>query len=74
MNVFFFQTGALEGQHFIKNGVLIPLSEQNLIDCSGGKYGNKGCDYGYVNKAFEYVMENKGIATEDDYPYEAAVS
>ncbi|GFG33746.1 hypothetical protein Cfor_05105 [Coptotermes formosanus] len=69
----FSATGALEGQHFIKNGVLIPLSEQNLIDCSGGKYGNKGCDYGYVNKAFEYVMENKGIATEDDYPYEAAV-
>jgi len=63
----------LEGQHFKKNGTLTVLSEQNLVDCSF-VFGNLGCDGGYVSQAFEYIKINRGIDTEETYPYSAEVN
>ncbi|XP_017008397.2 procathepsin L-like [Drosophila takahashii] len=63
----FVTAGALEGQHFRKTGKLIPLSPQNLIDCSQS-YGNMGCKGGWLDRSIAYIKEN-GIATEQEYPY-----
>jgi cathepsin L len=63
----FSATGALEGQWFRKTGNLVSLSEQNLVDCDAADYGCKG---GWPYKAFEYIITNNGIDTEQSYPYD----
>lgn len=65
----FAATGTLEGQHFRKSGKLESMSEQNLVDCTF-KYGCYGCQGGLTDKALLYIKVNKGIDSEDSYPYE----
>jgi len=62
-------TGTTEGQAFLKTGVLTPLSQQNLMDCSWPQ-GNDACDGGLDYRAYEWIMEHDGkLATEESYPY-----
>ncbi|ELV10757.1 Aryl hydrocarbon receptor nuclear translocator [Tupaia chinensis] len=62
----FSSVGALEGQLKKKTGKLLNLSPQNLVDCVSE---NDGCGGGYMTNAFQYVQKNRGIDSEDAYPY-----
>ncbi|KAL9237989.1 hypothetical protein vseg_012473 [Gypsophila vaccaria] len=58
---------AVEGINQIVTGDLISLSEQELVECDTTY--NEGCNGGNMDKAFEFIIKNGGIDTDDDYPY-----
>ncbi|KAK7269863.1 hypothetical protein RIF29_22641 [Crotalaria pallida] len=65
----FSTVAAVEGINQIVTGELISLSEQELVDCD--KKYNMGCNGGLMDYAFEFIVKNGGIDTEEDYPYRA---
>jgi cathepsin L len=66
----FSTTGAVEGAEFVATGKLTSYSEQQLVDCAGGTWGNYGCNGGLMDYAFNYIKSNP-LETESDYPYTA---
>jgi len=74
----FSTTGAIEGVnalYYKRHGgndtdALEAVSEQELVDCDTA---DSGCNGGLMDYAFSFVVENDGIDTEKDYPYDARV-
>ncbi|OWM73356.1 hypothetical protein CDL15_Pgr001470 [Punica granatum] len=59
---------ATEGINQLTTGKLTSLSEQELVDCDI-KGEDQGCEGGLMEDAFEFIIHNKGITTETNYPY-----
>ncbi|CAL4915019.1 unnamed protein product [Urochloa decumbens] len=64
----FVTAATIESITKIKTGKLVSLSEQELIDCD--PYDG-GCNLGYFVNGYKWVIENGGLTTEANYPYQA---
>ena len=63
--------GGGAGIFYIENGQLISFSEQELVDCD--KLGNggrdHGCNGGLMDNAFNWIIKQDGLCSEEEYPY-----
>ncbi|GMP72212.1 hypothetical protein CsSME_00030320 [Camellia sinensis var. sinensis] len=64
----FSAVAATEGIHQLKTGKLISLSEQELVDCDTSQ--DQGCGGGEMDSAFKFIINNNGLTTEANYPYD----
>jgi cathepsin L len=63
----FSATGSLEPALALAGQGMNNLSEQELVDCSSA-YGNAGCNGGWMDSAFDYVLDH-GLSATSDYKY-----
>lgn len=66
----FASVAAVEAVYQISEGILVPLSEQQLIDCDKK---SEGCVSGSFDNGFQAIIDSDGVLQEADYPYQALV-
>ncbi|XP_012533189.1 cathepsin L1 isoform X1 [Monomorium pharaonis] len=59
---------SIEGQIFKQTGMLLPVSAQQLVDCSTTT-GNLGCIGGSLRNTLKYLEKSKGLMSGSTYPY-----
>ena len=64
----FSAVAAMEGITQLKTGKLVSLSEQELVDYNTSGQ-DQGCEGGLMDDAFDFILNNKGLTTESNYPY-----
>lgn len=64
----FSSTNAIEANMRLNNYTIDRLSEQELVDCSNKNYG---CNGGLMHLAFDYVIDNDGLTSNELYNYTA---
>ncbi|KAJ4709107.1 Cysteine protease [Melia azedarach] len=62
----FSAVSAVEGISKIRTGKLVSLSEQQILDCSKPD----GCKGSSMEDVFKYIIKNRGLTTEQIYPYQ----
>ena len=63
----FSTVATVEAINQIVTGNLTSLSEQELVDCD--RAVDEGCNGGLIDNAFQFILENGGLDSEEDYPY-----
>lgn len=63
----FSTTGAVEGAWKLSGHPLVSLSEEELVQCD--TRSDQGCNGGLMDNAYEWIINNGGIASETVYPY-----
>lgn len=67
----FTSAAVYEGNYRMKNGKILDVSEQFILDCATDKNGNDAgsCDGGWYGGVFDYLMTN-GAQLEKEKPYQ----
>ncbi|GAB2210824.1 hypothetical protein Droror1_Dr00016110 [Drosera rotundifolia] len=60
---------ATEGITEIKTSTLTSLSKQQVVDNCDTNGNDQGCNGGYADGAFQYIINAGGITTEANYPF-----
>ena len=66
----FSATASVEGAWVTSGKTYASLSEQQLVDCSSAQ-GNQGCNGGWMDYGFKYLLSVGGQELTSDYPYTA---
>ncbi len=71
LSLYFVAAVSMEGVHVISGqGPLVSLSIQQILNCTyNSKYGNAGCDGGYMGESIQYVVDVGGIESTQAAPY-----
>nr|GFC02499.1 senescence-specific cysteine protease SAG39-like [Tanacetum cinerariifolium] len=51
-----------------EKGKSVLLSKQELVDCDTSGI-DQGCEGGLMDNDFDFIISNKGLTTESNYPY-----
>lgn len=59
--------GGISSLNYLENKSRILLSAQHILD--GNTVTNHGCEGGWPENVFDFIIRNGGVVSETDYPY-----